>query len=90
MRTGCVFYVYCVCYTTKRETAGHYEWLRLPMGLRNNPLTFKSMINTLFAGIIGNGLFVYRHDLIFVSKDLDSHLMNLSLVFQKLTQAGIK
>ncbi len=48
------------------------------------------MINTLFAGVIGNGLFVYLDDLIIASKDLDGHLQKLSLVFQKLTQAGLK
>ena len=69
---------------------GHYEWLRLPMGLRNAPLTFQRMINSLFAGAIGNGLFVYLDDLIIVSKDIDSHLKQLSQVFQKLTEAGLK
>ncbi len=69
---------------------GHYEWLRLPMGLRNAPLTFQRVINTLFAGVIGNGLFVYLDDLIVVSKDLDSRLQKLSLVLQNLTQAGLK
>ena len=69
---------------------GHYEWLRLPMGLRNAPLTFQRMINSLFAGAIGKGIFVYLDDLIIVSKDLDSHLKQLALVFQKLTQAGLK
>ncbi len=47
------------------------------------------MVNTLFSGIIGKGLFVYLN-LIVVSKDLDSHLQQLSLVFQKLTHAGLK
>ncbi len=47
------------------------------------------MINTLFARVIGNNLFVYLYDLIVVSKDLESHLKKLSLVFQKLTQAGL-
>ncbi len=70
--------------------AGHYEWLRHHMGLRNTPLTFQRMINTLFAGVIGNGLFVYLDGLIVISKDLDSHLQRHSLVFQKLTQAGLK
>ncbi len=69
---------------------GHYEWLRLPMGLRNAPLPFQRMVNTLFSGNIGKGLFVYLDDLIVVSKDLDSHLQQLFLVFQKLTQAGLK
>ncbi len=70
--------------------AGHYEWLRFHMGLRNAPLTFQRMINTLFAGAIGNGLFADLDDLIVVSKDLGSHLKKLSLVLQKLTKAGLK
>ncbi len=69
---------------------GQYELLRLPMELRNAPLAVQGMVNTLFSGVIGTGLFVYLDDLIVVSKDLNSHLQQLSLVFQKLTQAGLK
>ncbi len=69
---------------------GHYEWLHLPMGLRNGPLTFQRIVNTLFSGVIGKGLSVFLDDLIVVSKDLDSHLQLLCLVFQKLIQAGLK
>ena len=64
---------------------GHYKWLRLPIGLRNAPFTFQRMVNTLFAGVIGKGLFAYLDDLIVVSKDVDSYLKQLSLVFQKVT-----
>ncbi len=60
------------------------------MVLYNAPLTFQRMVNTLFSGVIGKGLFVYLDDLIIVSKDLDSHLQQLSLVFHKLTQADLK
>ncbi len=55
--------------------SGHYEWLRLPI------------VNSLFAGVIGNGLFVYLDDLIVVSKDLESHSVNWTLSsdgFEKL------
>ncbi len=69
---------------------GHYEWLHLAVGLQNASLTFQKMVNTLFSGVIGKGLFVYLDDLIVVSIDLDSHLQQLSLVFQKLAQAGLK
>ena len=69
---------------------GHYEWLRTPMGLRNSPLTFQRMVNHLFSGIIGNGLFVYMDDLIVVSRDVDSHFEKLSLVFERLSNAGLK
>ncbi len=61
---------------------GHYEWLPFSMGLGNELLTFQRMVNTLFSGVIGKGLFV--------SKDLDSHLQQLSLVFQEPAQAGLK
>ena len=70
--------------------SGHYEWLRLPMGLRNAPLTFQRMVNSLFAGVIGNGLFVYLDDLIVVSRDLESHFRNLEIVFSRLREAGLK
>ncbi len=60
------------------------------MVLQNAPLTFQRMINTLFADVIGNGLFVYLVDLIVVSKDIDSHFKKISIVFQKLTQAGFR
>ncbi len=70
--------------------SGHYEWLRLPMRLRNAPLTFQRMVNSLFSGLIGNGMFCYLDDLIIVSKDLESHLHKLDLVFTKLEEAGLK
>ncbi len=70
--------------------SGHYEWLRLPMGLRNAPLTFQRMANSLFSGLIGNGLFVYLDDLILVSKDLESHFQKLDLVLSRLNEAGLK
>ncbi len=40
--------------------------------------------------VIGKSFFVYLGDLIIVSKDLNSDLQQLSLVFQKLTQADFK
>ena len=69
---------------------GHYEYVRCPMGLRNSPLTCQSLINSLFQGQIGDGLFVYLDDLILVSQDIDTHLSKLSLVLQKFADAGLK
>ncbi len=75
--------------TSFSTPTGHYEWLRFPMELRNALLTFQRMVNTLFSGVIGKALFVYIDNLIVVSKELDSHLKQLSLVFQKLTQVDL-
>ncbi len=65
----------------------HYEWLRLSMGLRNAPLTFQRMVNSLVTVLI---LFCCLDDLIIVSKDLESHLHKPDLVFTKLEGAGLK
>ncbi len=73
--------------TVFSKSAGHYDWFRLPMELRNASLTFQSMDNTLFSGVSGEGLFVYLDELIVVSKH---YLQQLSLIFQKLTHAGLK
>ncbi len=76
--------------TAFSTTTGHYEWLLLPMGLGNAPLTFQRVVNTLFSGVIGKCLFVHLDDFNVVSKDLDSHHQQLSLVFRKLTEAVLK
>ena len=34
---------------------GHYEWLCLPMGLRNVSFNFLKIVDTLFAGTIDKG-----------------------------------
>ncbi len=60
------------------------------MGLRKAPLAFQRMVNSLFSGLIGNGMFCYLDDLLIVSKDLESHLHKLDLVFTKLEEAGLK
>ena len=70
--------------------SGHFEWLRMPFGLKNAPITFQRMINTIFSGMIGNNFFAYLDDLIVCSKDAESHFHSLETVFQKLRDAGLK
>ncbi len=75
---------------TPFSTPSHYEWLRLPMGLSNASLTFQRMVNSLFAGVIENDLFVYLDDLAVAPKDLESHFRNLDFVFSRLRDVGLK
>ncbi len=32
--------------------SGHFEWLRMPFGLKSAPITFQRMINTLFSDML--------------------------------------
>ena len=59
------------------------------MGLRNAPLTCQCLVNSIFAGIIGNVLLLYLDDLLVVPKDLDSNFQKLNLISNKLVLAGL-
>ena len=67
----------------------HFEFLRTPFGLRNAPLTLQRLVNNIFSGVIGKGLFIYLDDLIVVSPDVESHLLTLETVLRKLAEAGL-
>ena len=69
---------------------GHYEFLRMPFGLSNAPLTFQRLMNNLFAGILGRSVHIYMDDLIICSKDAESHLLKLKEVLDRLRSAGLK
>ncbi len=62
----------------------------MPVGLKSAPLTYQRLINDIFVGILGNTAFAYLDDIIVASKDPDTHLDNLKLVFHKLQEAGLK
>ncbi len=48
------------------------------------------MINHLFSGTLGKGVYAYLDDLLVCGKDIDSHLTNLETVLRTLQEAGLK
>ncbi len=70
--------------------SGHFEWLRMPFGLKTTPVTFQRMINKLFSDLIGKGVYAYLDDFIICSQDGDSHLAKLEVVLLKLREVGLK
>ncbi len=76
--------------TAFSNPSGHFEWLRMPFGLKTAPITFQRMINTLFSVLIGKGVYTYLDDLIICSKNGDSHLAKLEAVLLKFRKAGLK
>ncbi len=55
---------------------GHFEWLRMPFGLKSAPITFQRLMNHHFSGTLGKGVYAYQDDLLICGKDVDSHLTN--------------
>ena len=70
--------------------SGHYQYRRMPMGLKNAGATFQRLINSLFQGMIGNTLFAYLDDLIIASMTLEEQLQKLRRVLEKLHKANLK
>ena len=56
---------------------GHFEFNRMPFGLKNAPSTLQRLMNQLFNKELGRSLFVYLYDLIVFSPTVEQHLDTL-------------
>lgn len=79
----------------KQKTAftvpsGHYEFNRMPFGLKNSPSTFQRLMNSVLSGLQGSDCFVYLDDIVIYANSLDNHNEKLCKVFQKLRDHNLK
>ena len=67
---------------------GHYEFLRLPFGLKNAPSFFSRIMHQ----ILGEFKFVeiYLDDITIHSKTFDEHIEHIKIVFRALKKANLK
>ena len=63
---------------------GHYEFLRMPFGLKNAPSTFQRVMDNVLREHIGIRCLVYMDDIIVFSTSLQEHLDNLRKIFDTL------
>lgn len=69
---------------------GHFEFTRMPFGLKNAPSTFQRLMNSALSGLQGIQCYVYLDDIVIYSYDLDSHIKSLSNVFDRLRHFNLK
>ncbi len=69
---------------------GHFEWTRMPSGLKGAQLTFQRTINNIFGDMLGNSVYIYLDDIIIASKDTASHMETLNSVLKRLQEVGLK
>lgn len=67
---------------------GHYEFLRMPMGLKNSPSTFQRVMDNVLRGL--NNCLVYLDDILVYSTSLQEHIDSLQKVFQRLRESNFK
>lgn len=69
---------------------GHFEFTRMPFGLKNAPSCFQRLMNTVLAGIQGIKCFVYLDDVVVYASSLQDHKDKLTSVFNQLRAANLK
>jgi hypothetical protein len=69
---------------------GHWEYNRLPFGLKTAPSTFQRMINTVLSGLTGTRCFVFLDDIVIYAKSLSEHDAKLREVLERLRKHNLK
>ncbi|XP_015839413.2 retrovirus-related Pol polyprotein from transposon 297 [Tribolium castaneum] len=69
---------------------GHYEFVRMPFGLKNAPSTFQRVMDNVLRGIVNNCCIVYLDDIIVFSTSLQEHIQKLTAVFDRLRKFNFK
>lgn len=70
--------------------SGHYEYVRMPFGLKNAPSTFQRVMDNILRELQGKICLVYLDDIIIFSTSLQEHGENLRKVFSRLREANLK
>lgn len=69
---------------------GHYQFRRMPFGLKNAPATFQRLMDNVLSGLQGNELFVYMDDIVLYAKSLREHEVKFERLMKRLREANLK
>ncbi|PNF41072.1 hypothetical protein B7P43_G06245 [Cryptotermes secundus] len=69
---------------------GHFEFKRMPFGLKSAPSTFQRMMNDVLSEVIGTRCLVYMDDILIIGETLREHNSKLREVLQKLREYNLK
>jgi hypothetical protein len=69
---------------------GHWEYLRLPFGLKTAPATFQKTMNSVLFGLTRTRCFVYLDDVVLYARSLVEHDVKLREVLDRLRTHRLK
>lgn len=70
--------------------SGHYEFKRMPFGLKTAPATFQRAMDNVLRGLQGIHCLVYLDDIIVFSSSLQEHVEKLRKIFNRLRETNLK
>lgn len=70
--------------------AGHFEFQRMPFGLKTAPATFQRAMDNVLRGLQGLHCLVYLDDIIVYSSSLQDHISKLRKIFDRLRETNLK
>lgn len=69
---------------------GHYEFTRMPFGLKNALATFQRLMDQALTGLQGTELFVYLDDIVLYASSLREHKIKFDRLTERLRAANLK
>ena len=69
---------------------GHYEFLRMPFGLKNSPATFQRVMDNVLREFVGKCCLVFMDDIIIFSSSLQEQIDNLSKILKTFEKFNLK
>ena len=69
---------------------GHYEFTRMPFGLRNAPSTFQRLMDEFLEGLEEEWIQVYMDDLVIFSRNIEEHRDHLMKVISRLKEFNLR
>jgi len=74
-------------FSTKED---HWEYKRLPFGLKTAPATFQRMMNVVLSGLMGSRCDVFHDDIFVYAKSLPDHDAKIRQVFDRLRESNLR
>ncbi len=69
---------------------GHFEFIRMPFGLKNAPATFQRLMNSVLREYINKICVVYLDDILIFSSSIEEHTQNINKIFSALRKHNLK
>ncbi|XP_057671275.1 uncharacterized protein LOC130903024 [Diorhabda carinulata] len=69
---------------------GHFQFQRMPFGLKNAPSTFQSVMDNVLRGLTDETCIVYLDDILIYSTSLQEHIQRVKQVFDRLRKFNLK